>query len=169
MVLHIRGEFELATINVAKYKKDWQKQLQEANLTAVLEWLIQATEKIPVWSGASMATFSHLAGAIGFPLFTSSVPGVRSREGVGRSRSKGGVIKEADGLIQGFEYKTSLAHLIYNEFFNANASPDPTLFSRLLTPGPYNFLESANAAAVKQYQKIQHPIIPIKIRKLRSK
>lgn len=102
---------------------------------------------IPIWSGASRATFSKLARAVGQPLslagissnrvLISSSPG-RWGPQAGYSNSKGFVTK--DNAKYTFTYQTTLFHLVFNEQFDGNANPIAgRVFSTLKQPGPYNF------------------------------
>ena len=105
---------------------------------------------IPVWSGASRATFLKLARQVGFPL---TITGIKaSSKGytaagkagprLGFQQSQGEVSRGSRPGVYTFTYGTTLFHLVFNEFQDANASPRAgRLFSRLTEPGPYNFQE----------------------------
>lgn len=87
-----------------------------------------------------MATFQPLASKIGMTLAIS--PTVkRGGLNMGLNNATGEFIADADKGKFEFTYSTTLAHLIYNEFNNANISPDPGLYSQLINPGPYRFQE----------------------------
>jgi len=164
----LKGQFQLARIDLKRYKKEWNRELKESNSNAALEWLLAAMSKVPVWSGASISTFKPLANEVGVPVFSGAKPGIRSRENLGVSRSDGSLTESSSELKYGFSYETSLRHLVHNNFFNANSIPDPTLFSKLLNPGPYRFDIIARKAAMNQYKQIKMPNIPIKIKRVRS-
>jgi hypothetical protein len=56
------------------------------------------------------------------------------------------------------EYSTTLWHLIYNEYNNANANPEEArIYSRLIQPGPYSFQEKANAAFLEATKFVKLP------------
>lgn len=150
--------------------KDTYKRRLDASLSKHLEkaaatWL-NATVLllIPVWSGASRATFLKLAREVGFPL---TITGIRANPDLissqpdrwgpraGFQHSQGQVTKDpAIGLFK-FTYGTDLFHLVFNEEQNANASPAAgRLFSRLENPGPYNFQE-IGADAFIDYARTQ--------------
>jgi hypothetical protein len=102
---------------------------------------------IPIWSGASRATFSKLASAVGQPL---SLGGISSNSALissqprrwgpraGYSQSEGFITTERARFT--FTYQTTLFHLVFNEEFDGNANPAAgRVFSRLKQPGPYGF------------------------------
>jgi len=67
----------------------------------------------------------------------TSIPGVLGPSG-GEQASYAKLTKANGACI--LEYGTSLWHLIYNEYNNANLNPEAgRLFARLHRPGPYNF------------------------------
>jgi hypothetical protein len=119
------------------YKKVLHEHLSEQIAHAAFLWLNAVLMEIPVWSGASHATFLRLAREVGYQL--SVAPKVISRIGYGQRHGDGEVVADPDNGQYTFRYETSLPHLIYNEFNNANITPDPTLLYRLRRPGPYHF------------------------------
>jgi hypothetical protein len=132
-------------LDLSKYRDALSKQLRETIGEAAFQWADAALAEIPTWSGASRATFLHLTREIGFPNVITPV--VASRVPLGLSSSEGGIKIESsgDGKVY-FFYSTTLDHLIYNEYTNANLFPDPTLLSQLKNPGPYHFQEKAEVA-----------------------
>lgn len=164
----ISGNFQVPTIDIAKYKQ----ALREAALTALVDaasrWLSTATAIIPVWSGASHATFLQLAQAAKYTLNINPV--TNGREAWGVASSEGGLSSEKDDTYFRFFYKTSLPHLIYNEYNNANISPDPSLFGKLRRPGPYQFQSKANVVAAPALKDFKPPDIRkyIKITRIAS-
>jgi hypothetical protein len=96
-----------------------------------------------------------LASEAEFSLSASPRAGVPDRVSLGLNNSTGDIVVEDSSAR--FTYATSLAHLIYNEFNNANISPDPTLFAKLLRPGPYKFQEKGREAFLKEAQTVRLP------------
>src|SRR6476620_8661382 len=129
--MRISATLRAPRVDFSKYRKALQEVLGDAIAQAAFQWLGATTAVIPVWSGASMATFQPLASAIGFSLSVSPVS-FADRVNLGLSNATGEITADANTGNFTFKYSTTLAHLIYNEFNNANISPDPTLFSRLL-------------------------------------
>jgi hypothetical protein len=113
---------------------------------AVGLWINTAVSLIPVWTGASHATFIKLAGKIGQ---TFSVGGINMPGFVGPAegqRASQGRLTTWNGVYVA-EYSTTLWHLIYNEYNDGNANKEAAhVYSRLIRPGPYGFQEQANAA-----------------------
>lgn len=133
------GSFQSPTLDLSAYLDRLHRDLTEAIQGAARDWLQATVTEIPVWSAASVATFLKLARAVAFPLGVAPVTGGPNRIALGTGQSFGSVEMSKETGKYTFQYSTTLAHLIYNEFNNANVTPDPTLFSQLHQPGPYNF------------------------------
>lgn len=154
--MKIKATFKVPRVNFSKYRKALQETLGEAIAQAAFEWLGATTASIPVWSGASLATFQPLASQVGMTLAISPVTRF-SGINLGLSNATGSVTADADRGVFKFEYSTTLEHLIYNEFNNANISPDPGLFARLLQPGPYAFQKKGLEAFKKVADDVRLP------------
>ncbi|GMU26127.1 MAG: hypothetical protein AMXMBFR16_10320 [Candidatus Uhrbacteria bacterium] len=117
-------------------------------------WLNAAVAAIPVWSGASHGTFLKLAAEIGYDIQVSGTAGdnpfaLGPEEG--RAQSKGFLTLGKGSGQYTFTYETTLWHLIYNEYNNANQNPtEGRLFARLKRPGPYDF----QAQALEAWNKV---------------
>ena len=133
------GTLATPKLNLSAYFDALHRHLTDAIQNAAREWLHATVVEVPVWSGASVATFLKLAAAVAFPLGVSPVTGAPNRVAFGQRSGTGELNLDKGAGKYTFTYGTSLAHLIYNEFNNANTSPDATLFGRLLEPGPYHF------------------------------
>lgn len=142
------GRLFQVEIDRSKWIKRLDAVLEKEIKKAATVWL-NATVLlvIPVWSGASRATFLKLARSVGFPL---TITGIQARSTdnpralgprVGFQQSRGEVSRVENGRVS-FTYHTSLFHLVFNEFNDANSNPVAgRLFARLKEPGPYNFQE----------------------------
>jgi hypothetical protein len=137
--MKLTGTLSGPNLDLAGYLSKLDQVLTAAIQNAAREWLHATVVEVPVWSGASVATFLKLAAAVAFPLGVSPVTGAPNRIPLGEGASTGSLELDKGKGRYTFTYGTKLAHLIYNEFNNANTSPDPTLFGHLLEPGPYNF------------------------------
>lgn len=137
--MKFHGTFRSPSLDLSSYLDRLHKELTEAIQGAAREWLHATVTEIPVWSGASVATFLKLSQQVAFPLGVSPVTGAPNRISLGQGKSFGAVEMNRQTGKYTFQYSTTLAHLIYNEFNNANITPDPTLFAQLHNPGPYNF------------------------------
>jgi hypothetical protein len=156
-----------ATLRVPRFQKSRYRQvlheyLSEEITKAAFVWLTAVLEEIPVWSGASHATFLHLSREVGYQLVIN--PKVISRISYGQSHGGGEITADPAKGLYTFSYETSLEHLIYNEFNNANIAPDPDLFYRLIRPGPYMFQKKGFAAlqSVAKGVRLPSPTVAIK-------
>jgi len=143
--------FQVPSIRVNAWTAKLDATLDKQIGKAATVWL-NATVllAIPVWSGASRATFLKLARQVGFPLTITGIKASSNRYSaagqagprLGFQQSRGEVSRGATPGVFTFTYGTSLFHLVFNEFQDANASPRAgRLFARLKEPGPYNFQE----------------------------
>lgn len=161
--IRVKAKFEIPVLDFARWERDIATTMRENLAKAVFAWISAATAPIPSWSGASLATFQPLASEIGYQLniytsFYGKYLGLGPAVGVAQSEGK---IEEKKGVYQA-TYATSLRHLIYNEYNNANVTPDPGLFWRLINPGPYQFQEKGKAAAEPIMGSIRPPKVNIK-------
>lgn len=131
------GTLKSFRLDMRAYKSVLHEHLSEQIAHAAFLWLNAVLSQIPVWSGASHATFLRLAREVGYDLAIQ--PRVVSRIPYGQRHGDGEVIADPGKGEYVFRFETSLAHLIHNEFNNANVTPDPTLFAQLIQPGPYGF------------------------------
>ena len=156
---------EEAHLDIDRYQTELKARLPETVTRAAFAYVLAATSVIPVWSGASHATFTELASAIGLPLAISPTAGDRTT--LGTSTSSGEL--NTGNAMASFTYETELPHLIYNEAVNANINPDRSLFSKLLQPGPYGFQAIAGAAATSVMDTFVGPTPKINKRVIRKR
>jgi len=154
-----KARFKTIEIDYSQWEKRLIAILEKEIKRAAVTWL-NATVllSIPIWSGASRATFSKLARSVGFPLSISPVVSPDGKyalgPGVGFAKSDGKLnLDQARSGRVFFTYETSLWHLVYNEYNNANANPKAgRLFYKLKDPGPYNF-QQTGADAFEDYAR----------------
>lgn len=157
-MIKVSAIYQVPKINVSAYKRVLNDRFSKAITDAARIWLQATTVEIPVWSGASLATFAKLANEAGFALGNLSPAfNAPARIGLGLSASQGSLEGDSSKAIYNFTYATSLRHLIYNEFNNANASPDSTLFGTLKNPGPYRFQQKGKAAVLPILRDLKLP------------
>lgn len=162
------GTFFAPRIDLSVYKQALHDELKERLAEATFQYLDAVLARVPVWSGASAATFLHLARTIDFPLNIAPVTRLGFGISYGESHGAG---KFDDGSKEGlflFTYTTTLAHLIYNESHNGNAEPGPGQFGVLKTPGPYRFQEFGRIAfeKVAKASRLPSPFQSLKLRKI---
>jgi hypothetical protein len=159
----MKATFDYSTIkfSLAAYTKDLNQQMTNQLKEAVGVWISTAVSVIPVWTGASHATFVKLAAKIGqsFSVGGGNIPGVRIGPSEGRSASRGTLT--AWGGVWVAEYSTTLWHLIYNEYNDGNLDKlTARVRSHLKKPGPYGFQDKANTAFkayVDKYVRMPKP------------
>lgn len=167
--MQFKATFEKPRLDLAAWRRQMAVEMETTLEIALVAWLSAATAPIPTWSGASLGTFSELAARVNFQLRISPTAlGSKLGQGpdAGAAASKGTIdIDKRNGLFKA-EYSTSLEHLIYNEFNNANAGGDPRVFARLKNPGPYGFLEKGASAFERAAQRGSLPDkVPLKVKK----
>jgi len=155
------------TLDVAGYRKALKAHMQEALAQAIVTWLAAVLEEIPVWSGASRATFIPLASRIQFNI--PITPRVIDRRGVGIASAGGELEIDEEKGRYAFEYRTWLPWLVWNEYHNANVDPDPGLFDKLLKPGPYNFQVKGYEAFKRFSQTVDLPAVAPYVTSMRIK
>lgn len=150
--------FQLMKLSAGNYKKAVSTEMLQKLKEAVGIWIQTAITVIPVWSGASHGTFIKLASKIGQTFSVSGGGGLPGMLGpvYGESQSQGRLTTFGGAYIA--EYSTTLWHLIYNEYNDANANPEAgRLFARLIQPGPYMFQEKANMAFLEYVNTVRMP------------
>ena len=81
------GTLATPKLNLSAYMNALHQHLTDAIQNAAREWLHATVVEVPVWSGASVATFLKLAAAVAFPLGASPIVGVMSRVALGQGSS----------------------------------------------------------------------------------
>lgn len=150
--------------------KALDKTLMEALAKGVFEYINTILSVIPVWSGASRATFLQLATIISFSIPIESVawtgtgeknhPGhaaALNRISLGAQCGTGRLIIDATAGKYHFEYTNDLHYLTFNEYNDANQGGDSAVFSRLKRPGPYHFQAKGAAAFEKSARETHLP------------
>ncbi len=167
--MKLNATFRVPRYSLERYQELLKEHLGRAIAQAAAEWLGATVPLIPVWSGASRGTFLPLASRLGLTIAISPRAFV-DRVRFGESQATGEITADAAAGRFTFTYSTSLAHLVYNEFNNANETPDPTLFARLLQPGPYQF-QVAGERAFRDFAegvRLPDPSPAIVIRTIRA-
>lgn len=149
--MRIKARLRTIKFDVGAYRRRLHRHMVREAENAARAWLHEIFQEtfrqgsIRVWSSASIETFRKLAAKVSFPIAAS--PKVTSRASMGRENSEGEIIaKKREGRYR-FRYGTTLFHLSYNEFNNAN-----NVGFKLTNPGPYNF-QTLGQAAFRQYAK----------------
>ena len=154
--MKIRLKLQIPRLEAAVFERQLQLEFSEAIARAAADYLNATTALIPTWSGASLATFRPLASELGLPLSILPVAGFsRVQVGVGQGVAE---VASENGRFS-FTYATSLKHLVFNEFNNANISPDPGLRGTLRNPGPYGFTKAGRVAVEATLRRVRPPKI----------
>ena len=163
--MKFKGTFQIPRFEMADYKHRLKQEFAEELAKAARVWLGAVQPLIPVWSGASRATLQHLADVARFRMSVSPSRGVASRVSLGLSSGEGTFHTEGfDSGVFLFTYSTTLKHLVFNEFNNAN-----DFGFHLITPGPYHFQEAGLEAfrQVAPEATLPNPFRSIKTTKVR--
>jgi hypothetical protein len=172
------AQFSIPRIDVAAYRNALDNHMKAAIAQGLMEWLEAVLAEIPVWSGASRATFVKLAQQIGYnlPVAPAAVEAAHGlftermdRTWMGMAQSDGKLTADKESGEYTFTYTTTLPWLIWNEYHNANVEPDPTLFYRLIEPGPYNFQVTGARAFLRFAETVDLPKVKPHMRVVRVK
>ncbi len=154
--MKLKGTFEIPRVNFHRFREALHERLSDAIARAAFEWIRATAEgtraggpMVPVWSGASRATFSPLASEIGYRLLISPAGNAPNRISMGIAAGTGTFTMEPAAGVYDFTYSTTLPHLIINEYYNANEFRDPETgepYFHLRYPGPYHFQEAGQKA-----------------------
>ena len=167
--MKFKAQFSIPRIDVAAYRNALDAHMKGVISQALMEWLEAVLAEIPVWSGASRATFVKVAQQIGYnlPVAPAAVQAVHGlftsridRTAMGTAQSDGTLTADKEIGEYTFTYSTTLPWLIWNEYHNANVDPDPTLFYRLIDPGPYNFQVAGARAFLRFADSVD--LLPVK-------
>lgn len=144
--MHIKAVFKAPQLKLAKYRRKLHEQLSEALAESCKVWLTAAIG-LPIWSGASVATFTPLASYVAFALAPIPVGGAPNRVSIGIANGSAAFEAGTKPGLYTFTYSTTLPHLIINEYHNANTFIGPNgPYFRLKNPGPYHFQKRAAEA-----------------------
>jgi len=147
------GNFVSFQFDMKKYEQILHEQLSEDIAHAATLWLEAVLTEIPVWSGASWATFTQLAREIGSNLAINPV--AVNRISFGQRHGDGALITDRKKHEYYFEYSTDLRWLVHNEYNTPNS--DPNVWGRLKKPGPYFFQEVGQKVFAKVANEIYLP------------
>ncbi len=176
--MKFKAQLAVPRIDVTAYCNALDAHMRATIAQGLMEWLEAVLAEIPVWSGASRATFVKLASQIGYnlPVAPASVEAAHGlfteridRTAMGRAQSAGTLTADKETGQYTFTYSTTLPWLIWNEYHNANVEPDPTLFYRLIDPGPYNFQVVGARAFLRFAETVDLPSVKPHVRAVRVK
>jgi len=140
-------------LDIADYRRRLHENLSEEIARAASVWLEAVLQEIPIWSGASWATFTRLSRAIGSTLAIS--PGKVNRIPYGIRHGDGALTADKGKAVYTFEYSTDLRWLVHNEFNSPES--DPNVFARLKKPGPYHFQQAGLKAFERVAKEVELP------------
>ena len=135
----LTAKLQIPQIDVSSYRTATHDRLSETITEAAKAWIDNAEGIIPVWSGASRATFLDLANKVGYQLMIDPV--AASRIELGYENGVATFTANKEESTYSFSYSTSLAHLIINEYYDATQWG-----FHLKRPGPYHFQEAGRNA-----------------------
>jgi hypothetical protein len=163
------------TLDMPKIKQRLFHEMIKINQKATRVWLTEAVfgTPIPLWSGASRASFSKLASQVG--MYIPSGPRVSGcpfprGHAFGMKFDRGTKVELEKGkFLVGFTFATRLPHLLYNESSGPNPGPYPAPWSRNVRFTPYHFANRA-MRTWKRYakrQKLPNPFQWMEVKRIR--
>jgi hypothetical protein len=148
------GSYASITFDGPRFTRYIKERLRDILKVGITAWVEEAKSRIPVWSGASRAALTQIAGFVGVPVFgpgkgtgtvhsDSPVSHAPNREGDGAASENFEVdINGASGKVL-FRWSSSLFHLNVNERVNVNELHH---HFNLIQPGPYELRKHCNDA-----------------------
>jgi len=133
-------------LDMKRYEQQLHEYLSEQIAYAAAVWIEAVLAEIPVWSGASWATFLRLSREIGQTLVIS--PGKVNRISYGQRHGDGALKADRKKHEYSFEYETTLRWLVHNEYNTPDS--DPNVWGKLRKPGPYHFQQ----VGIKAFERV---------------
>ena len=155
--MKLKAQFQAPRIS-ASYRQTLQESLTHELVKASQAYLHAVADAlIPVYGGASRATFSQLASHAEFALTIDPV----GPNTVELGAANGQCAWLAGPSEYSFTYTTTLPHLIINEYQNANEfqRPGGGYWFHLHNPGPYHFQEAGEAAFYQSLSTLDLPAL----------
>lgn len=137
------ASLRVPVLDLDGYRLRLHEHMTQVLKEATTKWLESTAHYVPVWSGASRATFSPLASQVEYALSISPV--VPSRESIGLDNATGLFETNTTPGLYTFTYITTLPWLIINENYDARQWG-----FHLKNPGPYHFQRRGDTA-VRMY------------------
>jgi hypothetical protein len=149
--MKFHAKLQKPKLNASKYRDALRKVLNEALAQAALVWIETTAEAvIPVWSGASRATFLALADKI--DCLVTIQPVVADRISLGTEYGTATFDPGTTPGVYSFSYVSTLPHLHINENYDARVWG-----FHLANPGPYHFQAQGRQALREYVSSIVYP------------
>lgn len=164
------GSYISITFDAARATRYVQGRLRDILIQGMMAWVEEAKSRIPVWSGASRASLTQIAGFIGVPVFgpgkgtgsahSNEIVATRAKTGPADGQaSETFTPPEINGGKIFMRWTSNLGHLNVNERVNVN---DIHHHFNLIQPGPYELRKHCNDAAkqimVSELNRFQYRI-----------
>lgn len=109
----LKAEIRYPVVDIPKAKQVIGETMNQFTFDVLREWVNEVTSVIPVWSGASRATFLKLANQVEFTIPIEPVAPIGSRIPLGVESSIGVVIADArgSGALYGWDWSSTLDYL----------------------------------------------------------
>jgi hypothetical protein len=144
------GHFQVPKI-ADSYRKKLHEELTHLLIEATRAYIYTTADAIPVWGGASKATFSPLASRAEMALEIFPVAPVNTVQlGLDESTAEWTAGPTEYGVV----YHTTLMQINVNEFYNANQWG-----LHLTNPGPYGFQRRGKAAFDAVVNEFEWPAV----------
>lgn len=151
--MRLTGSYGSLLYDVAAHREYVQRRMREILLIGVRAYVNEAKNTIPVWSGASRAALTQIAGFAGVPIYgagpssrvLNTVPQSHAPNRAGVGESSESFVVDETGSSQGkifFRWSSNLFYLIANDTTNMNTAWN----FHLHNPGPYGIHAHCSAA-----------------------
>lgn len=148
------GSYASLTFDVDAASRYVKGRLRDILREGIVAFVEEAKSDIPVWSGASRAALTQIAGYAGVAVFgpgkghkvahrNDPAPNAPNREGEGAASESFEVNDTGAGGKFSFRWQSNLFHLNVNEWVNVN---EISGHFHLIEPGPYEMRRRCNDA-----------------------
>lgn len=111
----VKADVRYPVVDIPRAKKRIKEVMTKFTFDVVREWVQECTSVIPVWSGASRASFLKLANQVEFTIVIEPliVAPIGSRIPLGWTTSVGVIIADARGSagLFGFDWESALDYI----------------------------------------------------------
>jgi hypothetical protein len=153
--MRLTATFKIPTL-AASVRKRLHEECTHILTEATKAYLNAVTAVVPVWGGASRATFSPLASHVEYAL---AIFPVAPHNTISLGIAESTATWVAGPITYSFTYNTTLIQLNVNEYYNATGWG-----FHLITPGPYHFQERGRNAFLEALHEFTMPELEYDIR-----
>lgn len=158
LVLRFHGRLSYPKFDAAKYTQALEEACETQVRQAAREWLRAVIPHVPVWAGTSRGSLQPLGRflKVAVPINpTAPAKAMRPSRGPEAGARQQHFKFSRRGRRFIFQFETTVAHFIQNEFYHA---PNPPF--KLINPTPWNAFKYGEAAFAAYMQNVVPKRIP---------